>query len=104
MHRTPQTLATLSAIVGLKKEKDSQKALSATYKSEQVVELLEDIDLPKDMAVLVVIPEQEDKEVADIDEIEWLRAVAANPVFDFLKKPEEDIYTLANRRPFCDLG
>ena len=53
------------------------------------------------MAVLVLIPEQEDKEVADIDEIEWLRAAAANPAFEFLKEPEEDIYTLADGRPLC---
>jgi len=31
-----------------------------------------------------------------IDEMEWLRAAAANPAFDFLKEPEEDIYTLAD--------
>ena len=30
-------------------------------------------------------------EEADIDEMEWLRAAAANPVFDFLKEPKEDI-------------
>jgi len=62
--------------------------------------LFEDVDLPKDMAVLAVIPEQEDKEVADIDEIEWLWAASANPAFDFLKEPGEDIYTLADGRPF----
>jgi len=39
-------------------------------------------------------------EEADVDEIEWLRAAAANPAFDFLKAPEEDIYTLADGRPF----
>lgn len=52
------------------------------------------------MAVLVVIPEQEDEKEADIDEVEWLRAAAVNPAFDFLKEPEEDIYTLADGRPF----
>ena len=81
------------------------RTLSATYKGERAVELLEDIDLPKDMAVLVVVPEQEDdEEVADIDEMEWLRAASANPSFDFLKEPEEDIYTLADGRPFYDQG
>ena len=52
------------------------------------------------MAVLIVIPEEEEEEEADIDEMEWLRAASANPAFDFLKKPEEDIYTLADGRPF----
>jgi hypothetical protein len=27
------------------------------------------------------------------EESEWLRAAASNPAFDFLKDPEEDIYT-----------
>ena len=39
---------------------------------------------------------------ADIDEGEWLRAAAANPAFHFLKEPEEDIYTLADGRPFAE--
>ena len=34
------------------------KTLSAIYKGEQVVELFEGINLPKDIAVLVVIPEE----------------------------------------------
>lgn len=41
---------------------------------------------------------------ADIDEKEWLRAAAASPAFDFLKEPEEDIYTLSDGRPFDDQG
>ncbi len=38
----------------------------------------------------------------EIDEQEWLQAAASNPVFDFLKDPEEDIYTLADGKPFND--
>ena len=37
------------------------KTLSAIYKGQRVVELFEDINLPKDIVVLVVIPEQEDE-------------------------------------------
>jgi len=37
------------------------KTLSATYKGERMVELFEDIDLPKDIAVLVLIPDREDE-------------------------------------------
>lgn len=36
------------------------KTLSAIYKGERVVELPEDIDLPKDMGMLVVVPEEEE--------------------------------------------
>ncbi|MHC5732859.1 MAG: hypothetical protein ACYTXY_54255, partial [Nostoc sp.] len=42
----------------------------------------------------------EDEE--EIDEQEWLKAAASNPVFNFLKDPEEDISTLADGKPFND--
>ena len=37
------------------------KAFSAIYRGNRVVELSEDVELPKDIEVLVVIPEQEDE-------------------------------------------
>ncbi len=37
------------------------KTLSGIYKGKRVVELFEDIDLPKDIGVLVVIPEENDE-------------------------------------------
>jgi tetratricopeptide (TPR) repeat protein len=46
--------------------------------------------------------QQSDWEDGEIDEREWLRAAASNPAFDFLKDPEEDIYTLADGKPFND--
>ena len=52
---------------------------------------------PIRVRVIILIPEQ-----TDIDEREWLRAAATNPAFDFLKEPEEDIYTLADGKPFHD--
>lgn len=54
---------------------------------------------PIRVRVIILLPEE-----ADIDEVEWLRAAAANPAFDFLKEPEEDIYTLADGRSFYDQG
>jgi hypothetical protein len=39
---------------------------------------------------------------AELEEYEWLKAVVRNPAFDFLKEPEEDIYTLADGEPFHD--
>ena len=44
--------------------------------------------------------ELEWEDVEEIGEEEWLRAAATNPVFDILKDPEEDIYTLADGKPF----
>jgi tetratricopeptide (TPR) repeat protein len=49
-----------------------------------------------------LIQEGRDWEEGEIDEYEWLHAAATNPVFDFLKDPEEDIYTLADGKPFND--
>ena len=43
-------------------------------------------------------------EDSDISETEWLQAATANPAFDFLKDPEEDIYTLSDGRLFYDGG
>ena len=43
-------------------------------------------------------------EESDTNETEWLQAAAANPALDFLKDPEEDIYTLSDGRPFYDEG
>ena len=37
------------------------KTLSGVYKGKRVVELFEDIDLPKDIGVLVVIPEEDEE-------------------------------------------
>ncbi len=41
-------------------------------------------------------------EDSDISETEWLQAAAANPSLDFLKDPEEDVYTLSDGEPFYD--
>jgi len=54
---------------------------------------------PTRVRVIILLPEE-----SEIDETEWLQAAAANPAFDFLKDPEEDIYTLSDGRPFYDGG
>jgi len=54
---------------------------------------------PSRVRVIILLTEE-----ADLDEEEWLQAAAANPAFDFLKEPEEDIYTLADGKPFDDQG
>jgi hypothetical protein len=40
--------------------------------------------------------------VAGVEEDEWLRAAARNPVFHDLETPEEDIYSLVDGEPFTD--
>ena len=49
--------------------------------------------------VILLRPDRSERE----DE-EWLQAAATNPAFDFLKDPEEDIYTAADGMPFRDEG
>jgi len=52
---------------------------------------------PTRVCVIILVPEE-----SDINETEWLQAAVTNPAFDFLKDPEEDIYTLSDGRPFYD--
>lgn len=79
------------------------RAIEATGTIDAQRQLILDEQLPiigpTRVRVIILLPEE-----ADIDEIEWLRAAATSPAFDFLKEPEEDIYTLADGRPFCDQG
>ncbi len=56
---------------------------------------------PSRVRVIVLFPEEYEEESS---ESEWLYAAAANPAFDFLKEPREDIYTLSDGRPFDDQG
>ena len=52
---------------------------------------------PTRVRVIILPPED-----SDISETEWLHAAAANPAFNFLKDPEEDIYTLSDGHLFYD--
>ena len=54
---------------------------------------------PSRVRVIILITEE-----TNMDEKKWLQAAASNPAFDFLKEPEEDIYTLADGKPFHDEG
>ena len=54
---------------------------------------------PSRVRVIILVPEN-----GDVDETEWLRAAAANPAFDFLRDPEEDIYSPTDGEPFRDEG
>ena len=52
---------------------------------------------PRRVRVIVLYPLN-----GALDETEWLRAAAANPAFADLSEPEEDIYSLADGKPFHD--
>lgn len=53
------------------------------------------VEGPKRVRVIILLAEE-----AEIDETSWLKAVSSNEAFDFLKNPEENIYTLADGKPF----
>ncbi len=76
-----------------------KKAIEITGTIDEKHRLLLDEPIPiagpSHVRVIILLSED-----ADIAEQEWLRAAAANPVFDFLKEPEEDIYTVADGKPF----
>lgn len=52
---------------------------------------------PTKVRVIILLPEE-----IDMDEKEWLRTASTSPAFDFLREPEEDIYTLSDGKPFYD--
>lgn len=73
--------------------------LTATIDARRQLVLDETIPVvgPVRVRVIILLPEE-----IDINEKEWLRAANTNPAFDFLKESAEDIYTLADGRPFHD--
>lgn len=52
------------------------------------------VSAPTSVRVIVLFPESE-----DLNESEWLQAAPKNEAFDFLKSPEEDVYSLKDGKP-----
>jgi len=52
---------------------------------------------PRRVRIIVLYPRSD-----EWDETEWLQAAARNPAFAFLRDSEEDIYSLADGKPFHD--
>lgn len=51
--------------------------------------------------VRIIILVDEKKDDAEEEEL-WLKSISANPAFDFLQDPNENIYSLADGEPFND--
>ncbi|MBT3354180.1 MAG: hypothetical protein HN402_04630 [Candidatus Scalindua sp.] len=79
------------------------KAIETTGIIDEQHRLVLDETLPiaekSKVRVIILLPEE-----SDIGESEWLKTAASNPAFDFLKEPEEDIYTREDGKPFHDKG
>jgi hypothetical protein len=73
-------------------------------KAEEILATVDDkgmlhIDHPlsfKNKKVKLIILTQED----DISDEEWMKFLATNPAFDFLKDEAEDIYTIHDGKPY----
>jgi hypothetical protein len=72
---------------------------TGTVDEDHRLRLDEDLPVsgPMRVRVIVLYPVAE-----GIDEDEWLRAAARNPVFRDLEAPEEDVYSLEDGDPFLD--
>ena len=82
---------------------NTMKAIETTGIIDEQHRLVLDEVLPiaekSKVRVIILLPEE-----SDIGETEWLKTAASNPAFDFLKEPEEDIYTREDGKPFHDKG
>ena len=82
---------------------NTMKAIETTGIIDEQHRLVLDETLPiaekSKVRVIILLPEE-----SDIAETEWLKTAASNPAFDFLKEPEEDIYTREDGKPFYDKG
>lgn len=74
------------------------KAIEINAKTDNSGRLRIDVPLKKinkSVRLIILFSEEESFE----DEKTWMYANANNPSFDFLKEPEEDIYSLKNGEP-----
>ncbi|MDN3513407.1 MAG: hypothetical protein NG747_03295 [Candidatus Brocadia sp.] len=78
-----------------------EKAIETTATIDAKRQLILDEPLPvvgpKKVRVIILLLEE-----MDMDEKEWLKLASVNNAIDFLKEPEEDIYTSSDGKPFHD--
>jgi hypothetical protein len=59
---------------------------------------------PKRVRVIVLSPLTENADdQSEWNEIEWLKASLNNSAFEYLRDPEEDIYTINDGKPFYEV-
>jgi len=73
--------------------------LTGTVNEHQQLQLDDILPIPGPKRVRVIVLYSP---VDEWDEKEWLHGAALSPAFDFLKDPEEDIYTLSDGKPYHD--
>lgn len=50
-----------------------------------------------------VIKQYEAEHLPEVNEAEWLKASLSNPAFEYLRDPEEDIYSISDGKPFYEV-
>ena len=55
---------------------------------------------PKRVRVIVLTQITENAD--ELSEMEWLKASLSNPAFEYLREPEEDIYSIKDGKPFYE--
>jgi hypothetical protein len=74
---------------------------TGTVDAQHQLRLDEPLPIPGQSRVRVIVLVPESDEVSDAA---WANAVSANPAFDFLNDPAEDVYTTADGKAFHDEG
>ena len=76
------------------------KAIEIRVKTDAHGDLMLNYPLnKKEQNVRVIILVDDNSEV-DNEEKLWMNAISLNPAFDFLKEPEENIYSINDGEPF----
>jgi hypothetical protein len=73
--------------------------MSGTVNESRQLQLDDLLPIPGPKRVRVIVLYSP---VDEWDEKEWLHTATLSPAFDFLKDPEEDIYTLTDGKPYHD--
>ncbi|MBI4703324.1 MAG: hypothetical protein HY744_19580 [Deltaproteobacteria bacterium] len=76
---------------------------TGTVDGDRLLHLDEPLPVPGPGRVRVIVLFG-DHDAGETSEAEWLRAAVANPAYAFLREPAEDVYSLADGRPFHDEG
>jgi hypothetical protein len=78
------------------------KAIEINSKTDKTGHLKIDYKLDKSESNVRVLILIDDDTSDQEDENLWMNSISANPAFDFLREPVEDIYSLKDGEPFND--
>lgn len=78
------------------------KAIEINSKTDKAGHLKIDYKLSKSESKVRVLILLEDDNTDQVEEDLWMKSISTNPVFDYLKEPMEDIYSIKDGEPFND--